>query len=226
MRDPSAGRPGIRTDTRGVMWTLQAYLFLFVLLGGVVIAASSVPIDDAPTEFSDFQREQLATDLLSVAAGTETLGEGVRYWNASGQRWVEAFGGANDTHYTALRTTPSHPLWLAVDAGIGDRQLGYNVEISYRDGPNGNRQTERVVYQGPPGPDAVTASRSVVVFDSDPTAIGPTSNDGDPCTLGELSDDASTGTNGCRSGAYVAPDAAPGSSRYNVVEVRVTLWSL
>lgn len=226
MRNRPQRRPGFRTDTRGVKWTLQGYLFLFVLLGGVVIAAGSVPSDDSPTEFSDFQREQLAVDLLSVASGTDTLGESVRYWNASGQQWVGAVGGPSDLWYTTLRTTPSHPLWPAVYADIADRQLGYNLVIGYRDGPNGSRRSARVVYQGPPGPDAVTATRSVVVYDHEVPAEGPTSSDGDPCTIGELTDDSTTGTNGCRSGAYVAPDAAPGSTRYNVIEVRVTLWSV
>lgn len=225
-RSPATTTRRFRADTRGVKWTLQAYLFLFVLLGGVVIAAGSVPTDDSPTAFADFQREQLAADLLAASSGTEALGNSVHYWNASGQHWIRATGGANDTWYTTLRTTPSHPLWPVVDAGIDDRQLGYNVEISYRVGPNESRRTAPVVYQGPPGPDAVTASRAVVVFDHDVPAVGPTSDDGDPCTVGELTDDSTTGTNGCQSGAYIVPDAAPGSTRYNVVDVRITVWSV
>jgi hypothetical protein len=190
----------------------------------VVIAGGSIPTQDSPTEFSDLQREQLAVDLLSVASGTDSLSRSVRYWNASGGRWIDARGGANDTWYTTLRTTPAHPLGPAIDAGIADRQLGYNVEISYRTGVEESRESLRVVYQGPPGPDAVSATRSVVLFDDDVPVVGPTSNDGDPCTLGEMRDDATTGSNGCRSGAFFAPDAAPGSSRYNVVDVRVTVW--
>lgn len=219
-------RHGFRADDRGVKWTLQAYLFLFVLLGGVVIAAGSVPTTDTPTEFSEFQREQLATDLLSVASGADTLTESVRYWNASGGRWVGAVGGANDTWYTTLRTTPGHPLWPPVQRAFDGRQVGYNVEIGYRAGPGGTRATQQVVYQGPPGPDAVTASRVVVVEDGDVPVVGPTSDDGDPCTLAELTDDTTRGSNGCRTGAYFAPDAAPGSTRYNVLDVRVTVWSV
>jgi len=219
-------RRGFWDDTRGVKWTLQAHLFLFVLLGGVVIAGGSIPTEESPTEFSDVQREQLATDLLSVASGTDSLSRSVRYWNASGGRWIDAQGGANDTWYTTLRTTPSHPLWSPIDAGIENRQLGYNVEISYRTGVNETRESLRVVYQGPPGPDAVSATRSVVLSDDDAPVVGPTSNDGDPCTLEELGDDSTTGSSGCQSGSFFAPDAAPGSSRYNVIDIRVTVWRI
>lgn len=223
-------RHGFRADTRGVKWTLQAYLFLVVLLGGIVIAAGSVPTTGGPTEFTDLQREQTAEDLLSTTSGTGHLEAAVKYWDARNSRWVGADGGADDTAYTTLTANTAHPLWPAFDTTFTQRQFATNVNVYYQvdtddDGTPDGRRSQRVIYQGPPGRDAITARETVFLRDRDVTARGPTSADGDPCTLGELTGTAGTGTNGCSSGAFFASDAAPRSARYNVVEVRITIWS-
>lgn len=220
-----------RADTRGVKWTLQAYLFMLILLGGVVVAAGSLPNDRAPSEFTDIQRQQMVEDLLSTTAGTGALGDGVRYWNASAGRWVGAAGGANDTTYTTLSGEQSHPLWPALNRSLRQRGIAANVDVRYQvdtdgDGVSEGTRTQPLLRQGPPGRAAVTVSTSVYLTDDAVPAAGPTSEDGDPCTLGELTGSRTSGTNGCLGGAFFAPDAAPGSARYNVVQVRVTVWSV
>lgn len=210
------------------MWTLQAYLFLLILLGGVVIAAGTLPAERSPTEFSDLQRRQLGADVLSAATATGELTDAVLYWNASGDRWVGARGGASDHSYTTLRTQQGHPLWPVVNASLTRRQFGYDLRVEYRNAPGDTEQrtSRQIVYQGPPGQDAVTVSETVVVTDDSVPARAPRSADGDPCTLGEMGADRTVGTNGCTSAAYLAPDAAPESERYNVLEVELTLWSV
>lgn len=220
-----------RGDCRGVKWTLQAYLFLLILLGSVVVAAGSIPTDASPSEFTDFQREQTAQDLLSTTAGTGTLEDAALYWDASGKQWVGASGGPDSDAYTTLRTHQSHPLWPAVHTAAEQHQLAYNVVVRYQvdtdgDGEADATRSETVVQQGPPGHDAVSATESVILTDDDVPARASTSDDGDDCTLGEMGDGDDSGSGGCRSNAFFAPDAAPDSPRYNVVQFEVTLWSV
>ena len=208
-----------RRDDRAVKWTLQSYLFVVVLLGAVVVAAGTVPTDGAQRISGDHQHRQIAADVLSTADGSGQLRAGLLYYNASERRWIGADTPPTPGRYTALDRHPDHPLAPAVAAGLDRRGLAYNLVVEYRT-DDGGRARDRVVYQGPPGGRAVTVTRSVVVTDGMVPAAAPTSPDGDDCTLGEL-----TGAPGCRSGAYVAPDAAPASDRYNVLDVRLTVWS-
>jgi len=234
-RDRGRWRPRPRTrgfgaDERGVKWTLQAYLFLVVVLGAVVVAASTVPTGDAPTEFHDLQREHLAEDVLSTTGGTGALDRAVLHWNASADRWVAADGGANDTTYTTLRSHRAYPLWPAVNASLVGRPLGYNLGVDYQVDTDGDGRADAtrslwVVYQGPAGSDAVTVGRTVHLADDDVPARGPTSADGDPCTLAEMGTDPTVGTGSCRPGAFFAPDTAPNSTRYNVLDVHLTVWN-
>lgn len=225
------GHHSLRSDRRGVKWTLQAYLFLLILLTGVVVAAGSLPTDTDSRAFDDFQRQQVAEDLLEATDGTDSLDRAVRYWNASAGRWLGAAGGANDTTYTTLGTNRDYPLWPAVEEAFGQRTPAYNIAIQYQvdsdgDGEADGTETQRVVYQGPPGPDAITATRAVYLPDDATPVDGPTSADGDPCTVAELGSDTTTGTGPCRSGAFFAPEAAPASARYNLLEVELTVWNV
>lgn len=217
------------TDERGVLWTLQAYLFLLILLGGVVIAAGTLPADQSPSTFTDLQHTQLDADVLSTASATGALSDAVLYWNASGERWIGARGGVSPTAYTTIRTHRAHPLWPVLETSLDGRQLGYNLQVTYRtvgDGNGGSSRTQRVVYQGPPGQDAVTVSDRLLLTDDSVPAEAIRSSDGDPCTLGEMGATTTAGTNGCDDVAYFAPDTAPGSGRYNVLKVRLTLWQV
>ena len=217
-------------DDRGAVWSIEALLFLVVILVAVTIAAQSIPDTTSAEEFETLQRQQLADDVLQTADATGAMNETVRYWNAKDQRWVNSTGSLNDSTYTNLATQKAHPLWPAVNTTLNQRLYAYNLYISYQvdadgDGRFDEQATIPVVYQGPAGQGAVTSSHTEFVYDSDTTANASVSTDGDPCTLQEMTDSTSLGTNGCQSDAYFAPDAAPGSTRYNTLQIRLVVWT-
>jgi hypothetical protein len=216
---PTQNSRVLRADTRGVQWTLEAFLAVMLLLSALVVVASVVPVgtQQAEAEIAQTQLQQAGDDVLRLAEAEGNLTATLLYWNTTAAAFVGTqtdLGG--DPHYVTFDGDGGHPLAALLADTLGEQSIGYNIHIEYETGGTAAGVTERrpVVYQGPPGGDSVTASATVLLFEDDV----PSASAGD-CTLAELDNDSA-----CGSEAFYAPNVDPTSNRYNTVQVQIELW--
>ena len=204
---------GLRDDSRGVQWTLEAFLAVLLLLSALVVVAAVVPTGtgQADAELTQTQLQQAGDDVLALASEEGTLLEALLYWNATEGEFVGAeadLGG--EPHYVAFRDAPDHPLAELLAGTLEERGVAYNVHLAY-DTEDGTEQRP-LAYQGPAGGDSVTASTTVLLRADERPVETPAACE----TLWELES--------CAEGSYYAPESLAGSDRHAVVEVELELW--
>nr|WP_303650194.1 hypothetical protein [Halalkalicoccus sp. NIPERK01] len=186
-----------------------------LLVAGLVFASQATAVTPLSASTSnqhiENQHRAVANDLLAVTAEDGSLREAVVYWNTS-----EGDGGfINSSEERAYYTgTPpeDHPLYGTLESFFAERHLAYNVDVSYQRGPEAtDRSTQPMVVMGSPSDNAVSATRTVVLYDS--TEL-PTEGEEETKTLAEVENE------------FYADDIDPDSQVYNVVEVRIVVWRL
>lgn len=179
-----------------------------IVVSGVLFAlgATAVTPLSASTSNQNIQNQQLAVanDLLATAAANGTLREAVVYWNTSGGGFEDAGNGG---YYTA--GGPPIPFGDALNETFRDERVAFNVYVVYWDGTT--RKQQPMTYMGSPSDNAVTASRTVTLYND--TALSA------PGETGNVS-------NASVNGDFYLPDIALGSELFNVVEVRIVTWRM
>lgn len=202
------------SSDRGQAYTLEALIAALLLVTAVLFAMQSVVI--TPTSAGQdrdvsAQQHQMASDALSTAANDGELSRLVRFWDCSdggfshgtfisgspADQWMETEGYPSDL---APIEDVGETLNYTFDAGTR-----YNLELVYTNA-SGGQEVSRIVYQGTPGDDVVTASHTVAI------------TEGQQVT-GRAEDSETVG--GCDDPAI--PEAGSGPV-HNVVEVRLVLW--
>ena len=196
------------TVDRGQAHTLEAFMAALIVVSGVLFAlgATAVTPLSASTSNQHIQNQQLvaANDLLAASAANGTLRESAVYWNAT----ANGFEGATDGGYYTAGGPPT-PFGAALNETFRDERIAFNVYVGYWDGASPRQRP--MVYMGSPSDNAVTASRTVTLFnDTALTAPGETRNVSVASAAGD----------------FYAPDVAPGNELFNVVEVRIVLWRM
>lgn len=195
---------------RGQAYTLEALVAAVLLLTAVLFALQSVVITPTASGAVDrdvqAQLHQQASDALETAGEQGELSQMVRYWDCGGS-FAHDPGGAGDflppEGYTN-NLVPVNHLDETLNRSFR-RGTRYNVQIVYRNDTRLN--VTRIVQRGSPGDEVVTATHTVTLTDGQAV----TGRDMAGETLAACSDPA-------------IPDEYPGSSVYNVVEVRLVLW--
>lgn len=191
---------------RAQAFTLEATLAAVVVLASVLFALQATlvtPLSTSTTsEHVEHQQGRLAAGLLAHAAAEGTLRPTVLAWNDT----AGVFPGTVEGYYTT--GGPPTAFGRTLDRVLGDRGITFNVHVEYvsRDG---TVRTERLVHVGTPSAGAVSASRRLTLYDDD---------------VLYRTNGTATATELTASGSFYAPDAAPGSPLYNVVEVEVIAW--
>jgi hypothetical protein len=201
------------SDDRGQAYTLESLIAALLLVTAVLFALQSVVITPTSAGLQDrdvqAQQGQVASDLLTTAANDGELSRLARFWDCSDGGfatddqagvWVEREGYQTDTvPISAFGEALNHTF----DAGTR-----YNVELVYANASGGGQDVSRIVYQGTPGDDVVTASYIVTLTD------------------GQMVTGRDAGTQRLDSGGCSAPipELTGSGNVYNVVEVRLVLW--
>lgn len=193
-------------DERGQALTLEAVsgAILLLLAIGFALQMTAVTPLSASTSSQHLENQLRASGegVLTSTAESGALKSAVLNWNESGGK----FHNASDTGYYRSGP-PDNEFGDALDRAFGDRNIAYNVIIHHQLA-DGSRFTQRMIYQGKPSDHAVSASRTVSLFDADNLTAG----DGGPVVQ-----NAST---------YFAEDAATDDSLYNLVRVEVIAWRI
>jgi len=213
------GVTALQSDTRGVQWTLEAFLAVLLLLSALVVVASVLPVgtQQAEAEIAATQLQQAGEDVLRLAEAEGNLTSTLLYWNTTNGAFVGATTDiAGEPHYVTVRGNEGHPLATLLADTLDERPLAYNVHIEYetRRATGGVTERRPVIYQGPPGGDSVTASATVLLFEDDL----PHASAGN-CTLAELDSERA-----CGSETFYAPNVGLTSDRYNTVQIQIELW--
>lgn len=198
----------IETD-RGQAHTVEAFIAALLLISGLLFAmqATAVTPLSASTSNQHIENQQraVAHDLLSTAAEDGTLAETVRYWNTS-----DGGGFHNSSAAGYYTSANSETAFLeALNRTLDSQRIAYNVRVRAHN-TSGNEprvRTQRLVHMGQPSDNAVTASRTVTVYDTD-RLTGE-----DDCRLVDCS-------------SFYAPNADADSQLYNRLEVRITTWRM
>lgn len=208
MRGPD---PTDRTGVgRGQAFSLEAIVAAVVLLGGIVFAlqVSGVTALTDTTSSGDVlqQQERLATSLVDVAVTNESLGPTLRYWNESNR----SFHGLEDVEADFYTEPPTRTTFgRLLNRTAENWRLTYNVDLYAVDG-NRSVRHRPLVRNGVPSDDAVSAARTVTLYDDD-----------------RILDETGTPTDRTLENAtFYLPDRYPDGPVYAVVRVEVTVWPL
>jgi hypothetical protein len=195
-------------DARGQAHTLEAVIGALLLLTSVLFALQSTAVTPLSASTSsqhiENQQQERAQGLLASAAENETLRPAVLYYNETGDRFHGADGERGE--YAGAR--PNVTFAQMLNRTFTSQGIAYNVNFEYQT-QNGS-SSQRFIYNGVPSDNAVSASWTTVIDDSD-HLYAP---DGDP--TGSRVGDGGTD--------IYLPDASPDTDLYNVVRVEVVVW--
>jgi hypothetical protein len=201
-------RPEIDSSDRGQVHTLEAFTAALLVVSGVLFALQSTAVTPLTASTSnqhiENQHRTAAADLLATAAENDTLRPAVTFWDSGKSKFV----GAGGRGFYA-NGGPPNSFGAALNDTFGSlstpgRRIAYNVVVRYRL-PGGSTRSQTMVYMGSPSDNAASATRTVTLADDAPVA---------------------NATGNVSSANFYAPDAAPNSGLYNVMEVRIVVWQM
>jgi hypothetical protein len=205
---------------RGQAFTLEGVLGAFVVLAAVLFAVQAIVGGSGAGGTVDADaRETLRTEATGILATTADqpvadLAYVVRYWSSGEQRF---YGSRSRTVGYGEAGPPTAMFGQSFDRTFTAQGRSFNIVIRYREDPTDlSSGSERMVWRGPPGTDAVVASQTVALYDN----MTLTAPDASSRELWEYDTNATDDDDGF----YPIPDAAPNSPLYNVVEIRVIVW--
>ena len=198
---------------RAQIHTLEAFLAALLLVAAILFATQATAVTPLSASTSnqhiENQHRAMTTDLLAVTHENGSLEGGLTYWNTT---HGEKFNDSNtDLGYYTHVPPEENPLHEPLKDAFGEGQLAYNVEVTYLTDAE-NTSTQTMIHMGTPSDNAVTATKTVVLYDDDEISW-----EDEARTLGELYDD--------EPGNFYAPNVDD-STLYNVVEVRITIWRM
>ncbi|WP_435096084.1 DUF7288 family protein [Halarchaeum sp. P4] len=194
---------------RGQAHTLEGVTAALIVVTSVVLAlqmTAVTPLTASTANQHIETQERAAAHGVLATASQETLRGSALYWNATRARFP---GSGERGFYVGSGPTEQVALLDRLNQTFYGTGIAYNVRLVYLDAAGEERRTRRLVYNGEPTENAVIVRRSVTLYDNDHPVVASGRT---PRTLGES--------------AYFAPDAAPNSTVYNVVDVEVVVWRM
>jgi hypothetical protein len=197
------------SDTRGQVFTLEAFVAALLVLSSVAFALSvtaATPLSGS-TSSQDVERHHASVggSLLGTAQATDVLRPTLLAWNDS----AGAFHGAADKGYhTACGFETDFGRLL--ETSLEDRGIACTVRVGYLT-PTDDVRFHRLVYLGEPSDHAVRVRTAVTLYDDD--VLLDASGSATSITLADAQ-------------SFYVPDAVPDDRLYNVVQVEVVLWRM
>lgn len=201
-----SSRTGPKGGERGQAHTLEAVAAGMLLLASVLFALQVTAVTpltgSTSSQHIENQQAALADGVLSSEAENGTVVPTLLYWN-------ESASGFHNTSVGVYRSGgPPTAFGSVLNRTLGERNIAFDVSIYYvRE--NGERERRQLVNLGEPSDHASTATRTFTLYDDDRVVAA------NGTQLGTLENTS-----------YFAPDVAPNSRVYNVVEVEVVLWRM
>ena len=190
---------------RGQAYTLEAVIASLLLVSSLVFALQVTAVTPLSASTSnqhiENQQRASASGVLTAAQEAGALKDAVLYWNDSAEEYYDA---KQLTYYT--NSYPPNEFGNITERAFDGRGLAVNVLVYH----NESEEPNRMVYRGEPSDNAVSASRTVTIYDDDDLTAP----------------DATKTAGSANSFADVVPPASGGTSVYNVVRVEMTVWRM
>lgn len=191
---------------RGQAYTLEALVAALLIVTSLTFALQVTAVTplSASTSNQHIENQQRASaaGVLTAADEANVLKDAVLFWNDTEAEFHDA---ERITYYT--NSDPPNEFGNILDRAFDGRGLAVNVLVY----PEGGDRPLRMIYRGEPSDNAVSASRTVVIYDDD-NLTAPNHQDI------EVQDATSYGN-------YI-PQRDTSSDVYNVVRVEVTVWRM
>lgn len=195
-----------RSD-RGQGYTLEAIIAGLLIVSALVFALQVTAVTplSASTSSQHIENQQRATaeGALAAAAQSDALKQSISTFDEDG----EYFDSGRDGAYTDY---PDDEFGAVLERSFAGRGLAVNIDIRYQDSET-SWDRQRFLDRGSPSDNAVTATRTVTLYDSDPVFDEDGNEDG---TWDE------------KDPFDVTEDVNQDSDVYNVVTVEVTVWRM
>ena len=196
---------------RAQAYTLEAVTASLLLVGGLVFALQATAVTPLSASTSsqhlENQHQAIAEGALAVADEQDELKVAVLNWDDSVGQFHGVEDRTDDLDIYYAQQSPRNPFGSVLERSMEPRGIVFNVYVRY-EGENGGQRTQRMVYRGEPSDNAVSASKTVTLFDHDVLY------DNNENPTGPTLDTTTT---------FYASDV-DSSDVYNVVEVEVVAW--
>ena len=190
---------------RGQAYTLEAVIASLLLVSSLVFALQVTAVTPLSASTSnqhiENQQRASASGVLTAAQEADALKDAVLYWNDSAEEYYDA---ERLTYYT--NSYPPNEFGKITERAFDGRGLAVNVLVYH----NESEEPSRMVYRGEPSDNAVSASRTVTIYNGSELAAPGTS----------------TTVENATSFDEVVPYDGTGGTVYNVVRVEVTVWRM
>ena len=190
---------------RGQAYTLEAVIASLLLVSSLVFALQVTAVTPLSASTSnqhiENQQRASASGVLTAAEEAGALKEAVLFWNDSAEQYHNATGQRR--YYTS---DPPNEFGNITARAFDGRGLAVNVLVYH----NESEEPSRMVYRGEPSDNAVSASRTVTIYNGSELAAPETS----------------TTVENATSFDEVVPYDGTGGTVYNVVRVEVTVWRM
>ena len=188
---------------RGQAYTLEAVIASVLLVSSLVFALQVTAVTPLSASTSnqhiENQQRASASGVLTAAQKAGALKDAVLYWNDGEAEFHDA---ERVTYYT--NSYPPNEFGSITARAFDGRGLAVNVLVYH----NESEEPSRMVYRGEPSDNAVSASRTVTIYNGSELA------------------GTSTTVENATSFDEVVPYDGTGGTVYNVVRVEVTVWRM
>jgi hypothetical protein len=196
---------------RGQAHTLESLIAALLLLVSIGIALQMTAVTPLSASTSsqhlENQLEKTTQGILASNAETGSLKDAVLYWDTTSDSFHGTTGGRE--YYTE---GPPEKLKFGrtLNKTLNQRNVAYNVYVYYT-ASDGDRERQRMIYEGEPSEHAVTASQTVTITRDDRL------RDKD----GNLTSKRVNSTN-----LYIRDSQSSNTGLYNQVRVEVVAWRI
>ncbi|AEH61312.1 conserved hypothetical protein [Methanosalsum zhilinae DSM 4017] len=199
----------LKKDQDAQMHTFEAVIAATIMVGVVIFAVHATAITPLTSSTASVHVEnqihKTGQDVLSALdhsceSMNSDLKEDVLRWDGNHYVW------AGDGYFAAgnrSNVLENSSIAKALDLVAVNRGIAHNVEFSFI-GPDDTIATSVYIYSGDPSNNAVTASRKILLSNSD----------FDDMNITEFAKNTSI------------IDADNGSDFYNIVDIRLTMWRM
>ena len=200
-------------ESRGQAHTLEGVVAGIVLLASLVFALQATTVTplsaSTSNEYIGTQLRGIAEGTLATGAETGSLKEMVLHWD-NGDPNGKFVNAGDDGYYVRPTQEPEPNDFMdSLQAAYAGQGVAYNIYVQYEDRP-GSIKRRQLLYQGAPSDNAVSASRTVTIYNDD-VFTGTTTR---------VDDGSST--------YFIQPnfDRSPGTPLFAVITVEVVVWRL
>jgi len=191
---------------RGQAYTLEAIIAAVLLISSLVFALQVTAVTPLSASTSnqhiENQQRASASGVLTAAQEAGVLKDAVLFYNESQDEYHNA---SRIRFYT--NDYPPNEFGNITRRSFEGRGLAVNIVVY----PSPGSSAARMVYRGEPSDNAVSASRTVTIYEDDELTAPGTST---------------TVQNSGNFTSYIQNDSSASGNVYNVVRVEVTIWRM